>query len=336
MSDKSVVVLGAGIAGIEVASNLRSMGLQVHLLEKQHQVGGHLRQWHQLFPDRKLAMELAEAMEMDRCESRTLADVKNISKQERQFRVETSQGDYLADALVLATGYEVFDAGRKEEYGHGIYDHVVSSVELETMFKNGTLLSKLGREPQRVGFVHCVGSRDEKCGGTYCSKVCCATAVKQAIELKEKYPDAEVFCFYMDLRMYDRYLEDLYLEAQEKHGIQFIRGRLSEASEAKDGRIVAKLEDTLASKPLRLTLDLLVLMVGFRPSAQTEALSRMLNVPLGTDGFFQPMDEHHLGNTSAAPGVFLAGSCKGPMGIKESLADARAAALQLALWLKNQ
>ncbi|NJO70443.1 MAG: CoB--CoM heterodisulfide reductase iron-sulfur subunit A family protein, partial [Bacteroidetes bacterium] len=102
-----------------------------------------------------------------------------------------------------------------------------------------------GKTPQRIGIVHCVGSRDEKAGNTYCSKVCCVTGVKQAIELKEQLPSSEIFNFYMDLRMYDRYFEDLYKEAQVKHHVQFIRGRLSEAFENPDGTVMIKIEDTL-------------------------------------------------------------------------------------------
>ena len=79
--------------------------------------------------------------------------------------------------------------------------------------------------PRRIGFVHCVGSRDEKVGNRYCSKVCCATAVKQACEIKQQFPDAVVYCFYMDLRMFGRGYEDMYLEAQKKYGVIFVRGR---------------------------------------------------------------------------------------------------------------
>ena len=96
-----------------------------------------------------------------------------------------------------------------------------------------------------------------------CSKVCCATGVKQALELKERLPDTEIYCFYMDLRMYERYFEDLYLEAQQKWGVNFIRGRLSEACENPDGTILVKVEDTLAGKPLKMSLDLMVLLGWF-------------------------------------------------------------------------
>ncbi len=123
--------------------------------------------------------------------------------------------------------------------------------------------------PQRIGFIHCVGSRDEKVGNLHCSKVCCVTAVKQAIEVKEMLPHAEIFLFYMDLRMFGRHFEELYKEAQQKYGIQFIRARLSEAFENPDGSLQIRIEDTLLAKPMKMTLDLLVLMVGIQPDKKT-------------------------------------------------------------------
>jgi heterodisulfide reductase subunit A2 len=122
----------------------------------------------------------------------------------------------------------VFDATKKEEYGYGIYDNVITSADLEKLFLDSKLLvNPLGKTPKKIGLVHCVGSRDEKVGNVYCSKVCCVTAVKQAIEIKERLPESDVYCFYMDLRMYGMHFEALYKEAQEKYAVNFIRGRLS-------------------------------------------------------------------------------------------------------------
>ena len=157
-----------------------------------------------------------------------------------------------ADAILVTTGYDLFNASKKEEYGYGIYDNVITSAELEKLFSEGkSIVTSKGLPPKRVGFIHCVGSRDEKVGNKYCSKVCCVTAVKQAIELKERIPDVEAFCFYMDLRMYGMHFETLYRDSQEKYGVNFIRGRLSEACENIDGTILIKVEDTLAGRPLK-------------------------------------------------------------------------------------
>ena len=102
------------------------------------------------------------------------------------------------------------------------------------------------RDIKSVGFVHCVGSRDEKARNSQCSKVCCITAIKQAIEMKEKFPDAEIWCFYMDLRLFGKKFEDFYTKAQRDYGIHFVRGRVSEVSEDINSRVIVKAEDTLA------------------------------------------------------------------------------------------
>ncbi|MDZ4204136.1 MAG: FAD-dependent oxidoreductase [Bacteroidales bacterium] len=190
------------------------------------------------------------------------------------------------------------------------------------------------KAPQRVGFVHCVGSRDEKAGNLYCSKVCCITAVKQAIEVKQQLPQTEIFCFYMDLRMFGRHYEELYKEAQEKYAIQFIRGRLSEASEDKEHRVVLKVEDTLLNKPLKIAVDLLVLMSGMVASKQTQAFRDELGMTKDEDNFLKPVDGILHSNLSGVEGVFFSGTCSGPKNVADSLADARSAALAVDKYLK--
>ena len=244
--------------------------------------------------------------------------------------------EFKANALIIATGFDLFEAGRKEEYGYGIYNNVITSANLEEKFKSGkSILTAEGVVPKRIGMIHCVGSRDEKVGNLYCSKVCCVTGVKQAIELKEMHPGSAVFNFYMDLRMYDRNFEELYYEAQQKWGISFIRGRLSECAENPDGSIVIRTEDTLTGKPLKMTLNLLVLLAGFVPAAGTASLAGMLGLKTGTDGFVNPADPHIKNNLSGIPGVYLTGAVKGPVSISEAIADARAAAALTSEYLKT-
>ena len=135
--------------------------------------------------------------------------------------------------------------------------------------------------------------------------------------------------------MFDRYFEEMYFEAQEKWGIQFIRGRLSEASENQDHTLLIKLEDTLTGLPLKMKVGLLILLVGFVPSPETRRLASMLGLKEGDDRFLCPADEHIFTNSSTIPGVFIAGTVKGPAGIANTIADARATALQVATYLKS-
>jgi heterodisulfide reductase subunit A len=324
---------------METASQLARMGIEVELIEKESQLGGHLSNWDRLFPNRRDSKEVFEYLEKGMHDGISLhlnAEIEAIRQNEDQFSVLFRNGEILSsDVLIIATGYEVFDARKKEEYGYGIYDNVITSVELEAFFRNNKQKNLFkGITSKRIGIVHCVGSRDEKAGNLYCSKLCCITGVKQAIEIKELKPESEVFCFYMDLRMFDRHFEEMYYEAQEKWGIQFIRGRLSEAAENADSTIMVKLEDTLTGLPLKMNVDLLVLLVGFVPSPETRRLAAMLGLKEGEDRFLCPSDEHTLSNSTIVPGVFIAGTVKGPAGISNTITDARATAIQIASYLK--
>ncbi len=338
---KKVIVIGAGVAGIEASSKLASMGFDVTLIEKGKTPGGKLLQWDRLFPSQQPAAEILEFLQknLDKHNLRTKFDtvVKDIKKENGSFTVFLDdKSEHQAEALLIATGYDLFNARIKEEYGYGIYNNVITSAELESLFLNKMeILTAQGQPPKRVAFIHCVGSRDEKVGNTYCSQVCCVTAVKQAIEMREKLPRTEVFCFYMDIRMFGLHFEELYKESQEKWDVNFIRGRLSEASENLDGSILIKVEDTLAGRPLKMRVDLLVLMVGFVPSAGTKEIQRMLGIGSSAEGFIKPKDEFTMNNESDIPGVFIAGTCKAPKTIPDTFADARAATLKIAEFLNK-
>ena len=135
--------------------------------------------------------------------------------------------------------------------------------------------------------------------------------------------------------MFGRFYEELYKEAQEKYNIQFIRGRLSESSESKSGGVVVKVEDTLLGKPLKITVDLLVLMTGMVAPANVTAIRDALGLKKEDDNFLEPLDVHTACNSSTVPGLFLAGTCTGPKTITDTLTDARSAALAVDEFLKK-
>ncbi len=142
--------------------------------------------------------------------------------------------------------------------------------------------------PRRIALLHCVGSRDEKVCQRHCSKVCCITGVKQAIELKKMFPEADVFNFYMDIRMFGAGYEELYREAQQSYNIHFVRGRISEASPMINGRIQIKAEDTLTGRPLRMSIDMLVLLAGMRANDDNAALAAFHSAYLPPDARWPP------------------------------------------------
>jgi len=341
IKNKTIVTIGGGLAGIETSHLLAEMGYEVLLIEKKAEIGGKILNWDHLFPSFSPAQQLCDDVAL-KCKSANLKILTNtelvdIKKEKNIFFLQTNHNlSFKADAIVVASGFELFDAKRKEEYGYRIYDNVITNADLEKKFKTeGTIVTPTGDAPKRVAFVHCVGSRDEKVGNHYCSKVCCVTAVKQAIELNQMMPDAVIYCFYMDLRMFGRGYEELYRSAQEKHNIQFIRGRVSEVAEKMDGSLAIKAEDTLAGRPLRMNVDMVVLMSGMEPSQGTSEIGNMLELKRGDDGFLKSAGDFAGRNITNVPGVFLAGTCAGPMTVAETIENARSSALQVHNYFKN-
>ena len=336
---KHILVIGGGVAGIEASAKLSNLGYAVTIVEQSDKLGGKLNQWDRLFPHNLPAKDLLQKLKSslgNSVQKYMNTEVASIQKSKNQFFYSLKNGEDLkADAILISTGFEVFNARKKEEYGYGIYDNVITSVDLEQLFRgNGELRTSSGKAPERVGIIHCVGSRDEKAGHAYCSQVCCITAVKQAIEIKQALPKSEVFCFYMDLRMFGRHFETIYKEAQVKHGIQFIRGRLSEAFENPDGTIMLKAEDTLLGKPLKMNVDMVVLMVGMTPASGAGKIKEMLELELADDGFFMPLEVPQGSTKTSIPGVFVAGTSAGPKTMENTINEAHAVALEIKEYLK--
>jgi len=338
--NKHVVVIGGGVAGLEVAGQLSKAGIDVTLIEKETKTGGNLNKWYKLFPDRRKSSEIKEYLDgitLNRgINLLTNTTIEMFNRNRNHLLITTNGGkELVADAIVVATGFDLFKSARKEEYGYGIYDNVFTSADLEEMFRNGKIALANGTVPETIGIIHCVGSRDEKAGNLYCSKLCCVTAVKQAIEIREYLPESKVFCFYMDMRMGGAFYEELYREAQEKWGVSFIRGKVSEASETIEGKLLIKVEDTLAGRPLKMKLDLLVLMAGMEMSEGGKKIAGIGGLNTGENRFFAATDNHFGSNISNIDGIFYAGTCTAPMNITETISHARAAVVEVIDYLKD-
>lgn len=334
----NIVIIGGGIAGMEAAKALLALGHTPILVEASKELGGHVASWHKLFPDMSSAKDIIDRLRADVREANVFLGTKVISfnRLADGYSLKLSNGIVVnASAVLVSTGFRLFDATRKEEYGYGVYDHVITNSDLEAWF-SGKEDPRVPENVGTVGFVHCVGSRDLKACNGQCSKVCCATAIKQAIEIKERFPYAKVYCFYMDLRLFGKKYEDFYVNAQRDYGIQFIRGRVSEVGETIDGGLQVKAEDTLSGKPLKVRLDLLVLMSGIVRNDSIRELSEMAGLETDSDGFLRSVDNEYSVVESNRPGIFFAGSCTGPKTVPETIAEARSAALSIHTYLSGE
>ena len=312
---------------MQAALRLSEQGAEPLIIEKEAELGGKLRDWYVLFPTftpaSEVLSELRRRVQERGIEVMTSTEVSGFTRQS----VTLADGRTLpCDSVVVASGFTLFDATVKEEYGYGIYDNVITSADLERMFAEGRVACADGSRPKRIAFLHCVGSRDEKVCQQHCSRVCCITGVKQAIEMKRLFPEADVFNFYMDIRMFGPGYEEMYREAQQRYNIHFVRGRISEASPTIDNRIQIKAEDTLTGRPLRMSVDMLVLLIGMRANDSNAPFAEQAGLKRAPSGFMEPHDMF-LGNArSNVEGIFYAGCITAPKNIGETLNEGTVAA----------
>ena len=336
-----IVIIGGGPAGLEAASCLGSAGYSVTVLEKEKQTGGKLLFWDKLFPEFSNSDEvlnyLLNGFKINPKKILTNAEVVSVIPENGHQKLILTDGqEFQADIVLIATGFTLFNAEKKEEYGYQIYDNVITSADLEKQLKTGNpIRTTTGQSPRRIAFIHCVGSRDKKAGNIYCSRTCCITGVKQAIGMKHQLPDAEIFNFYMDLRMFGQNFEELYIEAQQKCGVTFIRGRVSEIAENKDGSLQLKAEDTLSGRPIKMSFDLVVLLAGMVPEPRTEEIGKSAGLAFTSGNFLSGLNTHTGQNETHSPAIFITGTCREPLSIAETLTDARAASVKIISRLRE-
>jgi heterodisulfide reductase subunit A len=236
-------------------------------------------------------------------------------------------------AIILATGFDVFDVRRIPYYGYGLYPNVYTSLEIERLVNasgptGGELVLRDGRKPATVGIAHCIGSRDEHTN-RYCSRVCCMYSLKLAHLIKER-TGAEVYNFYIDVRAPGKAFEEFYNHVAEE-GVNFIRGKLADVypEENGGGRLVLQAEDTLLGMIRKIPVDMLVLSAGLEPRADSNEVRRLFNIGCSGDGFFLERHPKLAPVSTFADGIYIAGCCQGPKDIPDTVAQSGAAAAQV-------
>ena len=225
-------------------------------------------------------------------------------------------------AIVWATGWKPYDATKLDNLGFGVIPNVITNVMMERYAsENGPTQGKIvrpsdGAEIQKIGFVQCAGSRDEN-HLPYCSAVCCLASMKQATYVRERYPEAEIHIFYIDVRSPGR-MEDFYTRLQEDEKIIFHRGKVGKITEVPESKnVVMEAEDTLTGDRKKLEVDMAVLATGMVPNTADEA------PPAGL-----PLDEFGFISPEANNGIFGAGVANRPLDVSMSVQDATGAALR--------
>ena len=239
--------------------------------------------------------------------------------------------------IVVTAGFDVYDPEPTHDFGYGLYDNVITGMELERLINaSGPTMGKVVRPsdvkpPKKVGFIQCVGSRDKK-RNRYCSSFCCMYALKDAQLIREKYPDSEVYIMYMDMRTPFRNYEEFYDRARDM-GIRFIRGKPGKVTENEDNGLKVRVEDTLTNDIIDLDLDLLVLSVGAVSSESTERIRQILKVSRAADGFMMEAHPKLKPVDTTLDGIFIGGVTQGPKDIPYSVSQGSACAARASRYL---
>ncbi len=260
-----------------------------------------------------------------------MCPAKAIKFDQKDENVELDVG-----TIVVATGYDPFDAKKKPEYGYGVYKNVITGLEFERLLSaagptGGKILRPSDKKPPKsAAFIQCVGSRDATTN-RYCSRVCCMASLKHAYQVKEKHPDAEVSIFYMDLRAFGKGYEEFY-ERTQSEGVRVVRGRVAEIYEIPENKnLRLRFEDTLTGEIMEAEFEMVVLAAGIEPSADTPTLQRLLKLSLSPDGFFMEAHPKLRPVETTAPGIYLCGAAQGPKDIPDVVAQASAAASRASI-----
>lgn len=408
----AMLVIGAGIAGMEASLLLANSGRKVYLVEKTSYTGGNVIKFEEVFPNMEcatcmVAPKQQELLQHENIELLTLSQVEavqgslgdfsvKIKKKARYVDLEACIGcdacfdpcpvevdnefeeglskrkaiyvpcagalpnvptidtenclrfkgedctacqeacmfeaiDYTQQdeelkikvgAIVVATGFSMFDVGRTTQYGYKKLSDVYSAMEIERILASngptqGEITTQSGEAPRSVAIIHCVG-REEK---GYCSSVCCMASLKVSHFIKKKLPEVKITQFYSDLCIPGKAYQKFYEEVEES-GVDFIRAKVTEVS--KSGKELAIKYETEDAKENTLTADMVILSPALEPGIDTLKLALILSIPQSQDGFFSEKEPDLTSVATAQQGIFIAGCAQGPKDIAETVAEAEA------------
>jgi heterodisulfide reductase subunit A len=260
------------------------------------------------------------------------------------FSQKPVEAELNVGAIIVCTGFDFFDV--KEHYknlGYGKYDNVVSSLEFERLINasgptSGSVIRLSdGRVPKRIAFVNCIGSRDEKKGAEYCSRVCCMYSTKNAILATEHMEDCEPTIYFIDMRAFGKGFEEFYRTAEKTYGVKYVKGRVGEiAQDPETKNLIIRAEDTSTGEMLTNEHDLVVLSTGLTACKQAIDFNKWgLPVERDLHGFYKSLEAATLPVDTSIKGIYVCGVAESPKDIPDSVAQASAAAMRASVVLAS-
>lgn len=345
----NVLVIGGGITGMTAALELGDSGYTVYLIEKDDHLGGNLARVDltapYLYSARDLITEKIMRLKDNRkvvvyLESRVtevtgfIGNFKaTIQSFDNKFNYPGRKINVKIGNVVVCTGYKEFDASRIVHYGYGKLPNVITSFELEKMIRAGSIETKEGKVPKYVAIIHCVGSRSKEFH-SYCSRVCCMTALKYASEIKSANPDCYISDVYIDMHAFGKGHEDFYRKSSEAKTLFLMyekgdRPVIHKADPKDDCEMLIEVNEKLSGEHIEIPADLVILMVGMEAREDSNEIARLVNISQDKDGWFIESHPKLEPVATTTDGIFIAGTCVAPKDIPDSVAQARAAAARI-------
>jgi len=256
------------------------------------------------------------------------------------FTQETKVYDLSVKSVVVATGFDLFDAEQKKEYGFGTYKNVVHSMMMDRLLAptrpfNHVLRPHDGKTPDNIAYVLCAGSRDRSVGNPLCSQICCMYSIKQAQLLMGALPMADITIYYIDIRAFGKGFDEFY-EQGRGMGVEFVKGKIAKIEEKENGDLILKYEDIEnGGRPAEAEHDMVVLAVGVLPNMEASTLFKNNKLALNEHNYVQQSDEMISPAKTSIEGVFVAGTASGPMDIPDSILSAGAASSEAAAYIRS-
>jgi heterodisulfide reductase subunit A2 len=326
-----VLVIGGGISGIEASLSLAGPNRKVHLVEKAESLGGMAGKLSQILPHQgskiKLVKEkIEQAKNNENINIYTSSEVKEVRGFLGNFEAvikstpeegEEKEQEIKTGAVIVATGFDLYDLKENPVYGYQENENVISALEFEDMINSEKIELKNGKKPKSVALIHCAGRKEKG----YCSKVCCLYNIKFAHYLKDNLPDVEVKELYIDLCLPHKKDQSYFDQAKEK-GIEFVR--MDEVVKTKKSGDKIEVEYKNNDKTEKISVDMVVIAPAMVPSKDTSHLAELMNLPLDKSGFFKEL--HEMLDPVATPmeGVYITGCALGPRNIPESMTQSHA------------
>jgi len=333
--EPSSLVIGGGVAGMTAAVSLAQQGFEVHLVEREAELGGMLTKLNKVFPGDRDAQEVLEEMKktvasIDRINVLTSTTVKEVNGFIGNFDVRLledggKERELKVGTIVAATGADYFEP--VSMYGYGEHSNVITQLQLEAELRSG----KLGT-PHSVVMIQCVGAREAE-GRTYCSRICCTEALKNAMLVMERSPATEVYILYRDVQTYGEEYENYQWMARGK-GVRFVRylqDRPPDVEFKPGGRASVKVYHALLGEEIEVDADLVVLSTPLIPAQGAKDLSQILKVPLDAHGFFLEAHVKLRPVDFATDGIYVCGTAHSPKDVAESVSQAYAAASRASI-----